>query len=62
VLRSLSPQPPRRRIVAAVPAGYRAPAVAPIVDLLREAAAAHVAYVERALGATAEPETVPAQA
>jgi DNA-binding transcriptional LysR family regulator len=62
VLRSLSPQPPRRRIVAAVPAGYRAPAVAPIVDLLREAAAAHVAYVERALGATAEAETVPAQA
>ena len=62
VLRSLSPQPPRRRIVAAVPAGYRAPAVAPFVDLLREAAAAHVAYVERALRAAPEREKVTAPA
>jgi DNA-binding transcriptional LysR family regulator len=59
VLRSLSPDPPRRRIVAALPAGYRAPAVAPFVDLLREAAAAHVAYVERAMHATGEPEPEP---
>ena len=58
VLRSLSPQPPRRRIVAALSSGYRAPAVAPFVALLREAAAAHVAYVERAMRAAPEPEPV----
>jgi DNA-binding transcriptional LysR family regulator len=58
VLRSLSSQPPRRRIVAALPAGYRAPAVPPFVDLMRRAAAAHVAYVERAKESMAEPEPV----
>jgi DNA-binding transcriptional LysR family regulator len=56
VLRSLGPQAPRRRIVAALPAGYRAPAVAPFVELLRRAADEHVAYVERARRAAAEPE------
>jgi DNA-binding transcriptional LysR family regulator len=58
VLRSLSPRPPRRRIVAALSSGYRAPAVAPFVALVREAAAAHVAYVERSMRAAAEPEPV----
>jgi DNA-binding transcriptional LysR family regulator len=48
VLRSLGPQAPRRRIVAALPAGYRAPAVGPFVELLREAADEHVAYVRQA--------------
>jgi hypothetical protein len=41
-----------------LPAGYRAPAVAPFVGLLREAAAAHVGYVERAMRTAAEPERV----
>jgi DNA-binding transcriptional LysR family regulator len=58
VLRSLSPQPPRRRIVAALSSGYRAPAVAPFVELLREAAAAHVLYVERAMRPEPDPEPV----
>jgi DNA-binding transcriptional LysR family regulator len=58
VLRSLSSQPPRRRIVAALPTGYRAPAVSPFVDLMREAAAAHIAYVERAKQSMGEPEPV----
>lgn len=62
VLRSLSPRPPRRRIVAALPAGYHAPATAPFVELLRQAAAAHVAYVEHALRAAAEPATLTAGA
>jgi DNA-binding transcriptional LysR family regulator len=48
VLRSLGPQAPRRRIVAVLPRGYRAPAVGPFVDLLRQAAAEHVAYVRQA--------------
>ena len=58
VLRSLV-HPPRRRIVAGLSAGYRAPAVAPFVDLLHQAAAAHVAYVERAMHAATEPEPEP---
>jgi DNA-binding transcriptional LysR family regulator len=41
VLRSLGPDAPRRRVVAALPAGYRAPAVAPFVALLRAEAADH---------------------
>jgi DNA-binding transcriptional LysR family regulator len=62
VLRSLGPHAPRRRIVAALPTGYRAPAVAPFVELLRQAAADHVAYVERAREAALEPATVAASA
>ena len=41
VLRSLGPDAPRRRVVAALPAGYRAPAVEPFVALLRGEAAGH---------------------
>jgi DNA-binding transcriptional LysR family regulator len=64
VLRSLGPQAPRRRIVAALPAGYRAPAVAPFVELLREAADEHVAYVREARRPASEydPRTVTAGA
>jgi DNA-binding transcriptional LysR family regulator len=49
VLRSLGPNAPRRRVVVLLPTGYRAPAAAPFVDLLRAEAAAHgAALVERA--------------
>jgi DNA-binding transcriptional LysR family regulator len=41
VLRSLGPDAPRRRVVAVLPAGYRAPAVEPFVALLRAEAADH---------------------
>jgi DNA-binding transcriptional LysR family regulator len=41
VLRSLGPDAPRRRVVAALPAGYRAPAVEPFLALLRAEADAH---------------------
>jgi DNA-binding transcriptional LysR family regulator len=48
-LRSLGPDAPRRRVVAVLPAGYRAPAVAPFVDMLRREAAEHcVSCLERA--------------
>jgi DNA-binding transcriptional LysR family regulator len=62
VLRSLGPHAPHRRIVAALPAGYRAPAAAPFVELLRRAAAEHVAYVEQARLAALEPPAVAAEA
>jgi DNA-binding transcriptional LysR family regulator len=62
VLRSLGPNAPRRHIVAALPAGYRAPAVAPFVELLRRAAAEHRLYVERARGAATELPAVEASA
>jgi DNA-binding transcriptional LysR family regulator len=62
VLRSLGPHAPRRRIVVALPTGYRAPAVAPFVELLRRAAADHMAYVERARGTALEPPAVAASA
>jgi DNA-binding transcriptional LysR family regulator len=49
VLRSLGPHGPRRRVVVLIPAGYRAPAVEPFVDLLRAEAGAHsAALAERA--------------
>jgi DNA-binding transcriptional LysR family regulator len=41
VLRSLGPDAPRRRVVAVLPAGYRAPAVEPFLALLRAEADAH---------------------
>jgi DNA-binding transcriptional LysR family regulator len=62
VLRSLGPNAPRRHIVAALPAGYRAPAVAPFVELLRRAAAEHRLYVEGARRAATEPARVEAPA
>ena len=62
VLRSLGPHAPRRRIVAVLPAGYRAPAVGPFVALLREAADAHMAYVQRVRGPAREPAALRAGA
>ncbi|MEA2385157.1 MAG: hypothetical protein QOH72_5128 [Solirubrobacteraceae bacterium] len=41
VLRSLGPDAPRRRVVAALPVGYRAPAVEPFLELLRAEADEH---------------------
>jgi DNA-binding transcriptional LysR family regulator len=41
VLRSLGPDAPRRRVVAALPLGYRAPAVEPFLALLRAEADEH---------------------
>jgi len=41
VLRSLGPDAPRRRVVAALPVGYRAPAVEPFLALLRVEADEH---------------------
>jgi len=40
LFRSLGPDAPRRRVVAALPAGYRAPAVAPFLDLVHAEVAA----------------------
>ncbi len=49
VLRSLGPDAPTRRIVALMPAGYRAPAAEPFVELVRAQAGDHcVSCVERA--------------
>jgi DNA-binding transcriptional LysR family regulator len=56
VLRSLGPHAPRRTVAAVLPAGYRSPAVAPFVELLRAAAADHcVSCHERARLAALEP-------
>jgi DNA-binding transcriptional LysR family regulator len=41
VLRSLGPDAPRRRVVAALPVGYRAPAVEPFIALLKAEADDH---------------------
>ena len=41
VLRSLGPDAPRRKVVAALPVGYRAPAVEPFLALLQGEAEAH---------------------
>jgi DNA-binding transcriptional LysR family regulator len=49
IMRSLGPDAPTRRIVALMPAGYRAPAAEPFVELLRAQAADHcVSCYERA--------------
>ena len=42
VVRSLDPSPPARPILAAVPAGYRAPAVSAMLDVLHEVSEAWV--------------------
>ena len=42
VVRSLDPSPPSRPILAAVPAGYRAPAVSAMLDVLQEVSEAWV--------------------
>jgi DNA-binding transcriptional LysR family regulator len=56
VLRTLGPNAPRRKVVAVVPVGYRSPAVAPFVELLRVEAADHcVSCYERARLAALEP-------
>jgi len=53
VLRSLGPDAPTRRVVALMPAGYRAPAAEPFVELLRAQAADHcVSCYERSRLAT----------
>jgi DNA-binding transcriptional LysR family regulator len=53
VLRSLGPDAPTRHVVALMPAGYRAPAAEPFVELLRAQAAEHcVSCYERARLAT----------
>jgi DNA-binding transcriptional LysR family regulator len=60
VLRSLGPDAPRRRVVAALPLGYRAPAVEPFVALLRAEAGEHCSdCVDRARPATVEIPAVP---
>jgi DNA-binding transcriptional LysR family regulator len=46
-LRSLGPDAPRRRVVAMVPEGYRAPAAEPFVALVREQAERHRVSYER---------------
>jgi hypothetical protein len=43
VVRSLDPSPPPRPILAALPAGYRSPAAAAMLSILREVADAWVA-------------------
>jgi DNA-binding transcriptional LysR family regulator len=49
IMRSLGPDAPTRRIVAVMPAGYRAPATEPFVELLRVQADEHcVSCYERA--------------
>jgi DNA-binding transcriptional LysR family regulator len=59
VLRSLGSDAPRRRVVAVLPAGYRAPAVAPFVALLRAEAAEHcVDCTDRTRLPAAEPAVV----
>jgi DNA-binding transcriptional LysR family regulator len=56
VLRSLGPNAPRRTVAAVLPAGYRSPAVAPFVELLRVEAAEHcVSCHERARLAALDP-------
>jgi DNA-binding transcriptional LysR family regulator len=56
VLRSLGPDAPRRRVVAALPAGYRAPAVEPFVEVLRVEAAEHCGHcIDRTRLTPAEP-------
>jgi DNA-binding transcriptional LysR family regulator len=56
VLRSLGADAPRRRVVAVLPAGYRSPAVAPFVELLRVEAGDHcVSCYERARLSALEP-------
>jgi DNA-binding transcriptional LysR family regulator len=56
VLRSLGPHAPRRTVAAVLPAGYRSPAVAPFVELMRAAAADHcVSCHERARLPALEP-------
>jgi DNA-binding transcriptional LysR family regulator len=56
VLRSLGPNAPRRKVAAVLPVGYRSPAVAPFVELLRVEAAEHcVSCHERARLAALEP-------
>jgi DNA-binding transcriptional LysR family regulator len=63
VLRSLGPDAPRRRVVAMLPVGYRSPAVAPFVELLRAEAAEHcVTCADRTQLAAPEPPAVPATA
>jgi DNA-binding transcriptional LysR family regulator len=58
VLRSLGPDAPRRRVVAVVPVGYRSPAVAPFVDLLRaEADAARFEREHDGAGAAPRPSS-----
>jgi DNA-binding transcriptional LysR family regulator len=46
-LRSLGPDAPRRRVVALVPEGYRAPAAEPFVALVRDHAERHRVSYER---------------
>jgi hypothetical protein len=41
VLRSLGPDTPKRRVVALLPDGYRAPAAEPFVEVVRAQAAEH---------------------
>ncbi len=65
VLRSLGADAPRRRIVAVLPGGYRAPGAAPFVELLRAEAMTHQAsYAGRvrvgALAAAPAPAGEPA--
>jgi DNA-binding transcriptional LysR family regulator len=61
VLRSLGPHAPRRTVAAVLPAGYRSPAVAPFVELLRAEAAEHcVACHERARRTALEPSAATA--
>ena len=60
VLRSLGPRAPRRRVVAVLPLGYRAPAVEPFVALLRAEADDHcVSCYERARLAALSIEDAP---
>ena len=54
VLRSLGPDAPRRRVVAALPVGYRAPAVEPFLALLH----AEVEALDRARLDQVEPRVV----
>src|SRR4051794_10487712 len=64
VLRSLGPDAPRRRVVAALPVGYRAPAVAPVLELLRAGADEHGGdcIARPRLDPVAPPAVVPAPA
>ena len=63
VLRALGPDAPRRRVVAVTGAGYRSPAVAPFVELLRVEAGDHcVSCYERARLDELEPRVAAASA